>query len=132
MYFMKQTIGNACGTVAMIHSIANNTDVLQFGMIIIRVLRLRKQCLYFMSCALIYRHARHELRNSISLHHCAWIARCPLPIRLQALQFLTTSIIIVVSGTIFTLTLSAFLSLQHGEVCLFVLTQMTKVFSRTL
>ena len=31
MYFMKQTIGNACGTVAMIHSIANNTDVLEFG-----------------------------------------------------------------------------------------------------
>ncbi|KAJ7389676.1 Ubiquitin carboxyl-terminal hydrolase isozyme L3 [Desmophyllum pertusum] len=30
VYFMKQTIGNACGTVAMIHSIANNTDVLQF------------------------------------------------------------------------------------------------------
>ncbi|XP_078370704.1 ubiquitin carboxyl-terminal hydrolase isozyme L3-like [Oculina patagonica] len=30
VYFMKQTIGNACGTVAMIHSIANNTDVLEF------------------------------------------------------------------------------------------------------
>ncbi|XP_073252388.1 ubiquitin carboxyl-terminal hydrolase isozyme L3-like isoform X2 [Porites lutea] len=29
VYFMKQTIGNACGTVAIIHSIANNTDVLQ-------------------------------------------------------------------------------------------------------
>ena len=31
MFFMKQTIGNACGTVAIIHSIANNTDVLQLG-----------------------------------------------------------------------------------------------------
>ncbi|XP_058955110.2 ubiquitin carboxyl-terminal hydrolase isozyme L3 [Pocillopora verrucosa] len=29
LFFMKQTIGNACGTVAIIHSIANNTDVLQ-------------------------------------------------------------------------------------------------------
>ena len=29
MYFMKQTIGNACGTVAIVHSIANNTDVLE-------------------------------------------------------------------------------------------------------
>ena len=34
---MKQTIGNACGTVAIIHSIANNTDVLEFGKAIIRV-----------------------------------------------------------------------------------------------
>lgn len=31
VYFMKQTIGNACGTVAIIHSIANNTDVLELG-----------------------------------------------------------------------------------------------------
>lgn len=30
VYFMKQTIGNACGTIAIIHSIANNTDVLEF------------------------------------------------------------------------------------------------------
>ena len=36
VYFMKQTIGNACGTVAIIHSIANNTDVLEFGKLIIR------------------------------------------------------------------------------------------------
>lgn len=28
VYFMKQTIGNACGTVAMIHSIANNLDTI--------------------------------------------------------------------------------------------------------
>lgn len=26
IYFTKQTVGNACGTVGMIHSIANNTD----------------------------------------------------------------------------------------------------------
>ena len=25
-YFMKQTISNACGTVALIHAIANNMD----------------------------------------------------------------------------------------------------------
>ena len=29
VYFMKQTIGNACGTVAIVHSIANNMDVLE-------------------------------------------------------------------------------------------------------
>lgn len=26
VYYMKQTISNACGTVAMIHSVANNLD----------------------------------------------------------------------------------------------------------
>jgi len=26
LYYMKQTIGNACGTVAMIHAVANNRD----------------------------------------------------------------------------------------------------------
>ena len=26
VYFMKQTVGNACGTIALIHSIANNLD----------------------------------------------------------------------------------------------------------
>ena len=26
VYFMKQTIGNACGTVALLHSILNNRD----------------------------------------------------------------------------------------------------------
>jgi len=28
---MKQTISNACGTVAMIHSVANNLDVIDLG-----------------------------------------------------------------------------------------------------
>jgi len=28
LYYMKQTISNACGTVAMLHSVANNTDVI--------------------------------------------------------------------------------------------------------
>ena len=26
LYYMKQTISNACGTVAMIHAVANNQD----------------------------------------------------------------------------------------------------------
>ena len=26
VYFMKQTVGNACGTVGILHSIANNLD----------------------------------------------------------------------------------------------------------
>lgn len=26
LYYMKQTVGNACGTVAVIHALANNTD----------------------------------------------------------------------------------------------------------
>lgn len=26
LYFMRQTISNACGTVAMIHAVANNKD----------------------------------------------------------------------------------------------------------
>ncbi|XP_070554218.1 ubiquitin carboxyl-terminal hydrolase isozyme L3-like isoform X2 [Ptychodera flava] len=28
VYFMKQTIGNACGTIGLLHAIANNTDVI--------------------------------------------------------------------------------------------------------
>lgn len=31
VYFMKQTIGNACGTIAMLHAICNNQDRLEFG-----------------------------------------------------------------------------------------------------
>ncbi|XP_029458890.1 ubiquitin carboxyl-terminal hydrolase isozyme L3 isoform X2 [Rhinatrema bivittatum] len=30
VYFMKQTISNACGTVGLIHAVANNTDKLSF------------------------------------------------------------------------------------------------------
>lgn len=31
VYFMKQTIGNACGTIGLIHAVANNQDKLKFG-----------------------------------------------------------------------------------------------------
>ena len=29
-YFIRQTIGNACGTVALVHALANNKDDIQF------------------------------------------------------------------------------------------------------
>ncbi|XP_013924101.1 PREDICTED: ubiquitin carboxyl-terminal hydrolase isozyme L3-like, partial [Thamnophis sirtalis] len=31
VYFMKQTISNACGTIGLIHAIANNRDKIDFG-----------------------------------------------------------------------------------------------------
>lgn len=31
VYFMKQTIGNACGTIGLIHAVANNQTHLEFG-----------------------------------------------------------------------------------------------------
>nr|CAD7405139.1 unnamed protein product [Timema poppensis] len=31
VYFLKQVISNACGTIALIHSVANNTDKIQLG-----------------------------------------------------------------------------------------------------
>lgn len=31
LYYMKQTVHNACGTVAIIHSIANNVAELELG-----------------------------------------------------------------------------------------------------
>ena len=30
VYFMKQTIGNSCGTIRLIHTVANNQDKLEF------------------------------------------------------------------------------------------------------
>ncbi len=29
IYFLKQTVGNACGSIAVIHSIANNLEKFQ-------------------------------------------------------------------------------------------------------
>lgn len=40
-YFMKQTIGNACGTIALLHAIANLPS-LQIGEHITYQVRLRK------------------------------------------------------------------------------------------
>lgn len=35
---MKQTIGNACGTVALIHCVANNREQVNIGTIIITLI----------------------------------------------------------------------------------------------
>ena len=31
VYFTKQTIGNACGTIGLLHALGNNTDRLNFS-----------------------------------------------------------------------------------------------------
>lgn len=31
VYFIKQTIGNACGTIGLIHAVANNQKHMEFG-----------------------------------------------------------------------------------------------------
>lgn len=31
LYYMKQTIGNACGTIALLHAVANNRQSLDLG-----------------------------------------------------------------------------------------------------
>ncbi|XP_026461609.1 ubiquitin carboxyl-terminal hydrolase-like [Ctenocephalides felis] len=31
LFYMKQTVHNACGTIALVHSVANNTDQIQLG-----------------------------------------------------------------------------------------------------
>ena len=36
VYFMKQTIGNSCGTIGLIHAVANNQDKLEFGEWVLR------------------------------------------------------------------------------------------------
>ncbi|KAF4790682.1 Ubiquitin carboxyl-terminal hydrolase isozyme L3 [Turdus rufiventris] len=35
VYFMKQTINNACGTIGLIHAIANNRDKMNFGRVVL-------------------------------------------------------------------------------------------------
>lgn len=30
-YFMKQTVGNACGTIGVLHAVANNMDTLSIS-----------------------------------------------------------------------------------------------------
>lgn len=64
---MKQTIGNACGTIGLIHAVANNQTHLEFGKRLfpkllkcnlhVKVLRYSKYCLllihvYFILLAL--------------------------------------------------------------------------------
>lgn len=49
VYFIKQTIGNACGTIGMIHVLANNQKYLEMGrflfLIVITVIwKLKVQC----------------------------------------------------------------------------------------
>ena len=34
VYFMKQTVGNACGTIALIHAVANNLDKYIFQLLL--------------------------------------------------------------------------------------------------
>lgn len=31
VYFLKQTVSNSCGTIGLIHAVANNRDKLKFG-----------------------------------------------------------------------------------------------------
>lgn len=31
VFYMKQTIGNACGTIGLLHSLANNRQTLKIG-----------------------------------------------------------------------------------------------------
>lgn len=31
MYFLKQTVSNSCGTIGLIHAVANNKDKLKLG-----------------------------------------------------------------------------------------------------
>lgn len=40
VYFMKQTIGNSCGTIGLIHAVANNQDKLEFGEWVVRLVVL--------------------------------------------------------------------------------------------
>ncbi len=43
VYFMKQTVGNACGTVGLLHAVANNAQEIPPGARCARVLRARSR-----------------------------------------------------------------------------------------
>ena len=32
VYFMRQTVGNACGTIGLLHAVLNNRELIQMGM----------------------------------------------------------------------------------------------------
>jgi ubiquitin carboxyl-terminal hydrolase L3 len=32
VYFMKQTVGNACGTIGLLHAVGNNLNQVDLGM----------------------------------------------------------------------------------------------------
>ncbi|NXK60219.1 UCHL3 hydrolase, partial [Sylvietta virens] len=49
VYFMKQTINNACGTIGLIHAIANNRDKMNFGKIFL-VWFLLAFLFFFLNC----------------------------------------------------------------------------------
>ena len=65
VYFMKQTIGNACGTIAILHSIANNTDVLKFGKYILTL--CGSEHIHYDT----YLMEDHEFGNSEGLQVCS-------------------------------------------------------------
>lgn len=56
VYFIKQTIGNACGTIGLIHAVANNKAHLDFGELLLFVkVKIQSpvclQTVYFTVCS---------------------------------------------------------------------------------
>lgn len=59
VYFMKQTIGNACGTIGLIHAVANNQTHLEFGKRLFPKLlqcKLHVKFLSYSKCCLLLSH----------------------------------------------------------------------------